>query len=79
MVVDSCPWRHTWVLQNPSFIRGKVSTIKESKAYGEMFFNLLVNFYHLFYSLEDNGVLIPDRDIDIIILFAVHFPFKDKS
>ena len=45
-------------------------TIYELKGCGMMFTQCLSLYYHLFYYMEDNGILNPD---DVIHLFALHY------
>ena len=58
-----------------SFICGKsVHNQRIERLWRDVFSTCLSPFYHLFYSLEDNGVLIPDNDIDIFCLHYVFLP-----
>lgn len=59
-----------------SFIRGKsVHNQRIERLWRDVFSTCLSSFYHLFYSLEDNGLLVADNDID---LFCLHYVFLPR-
>ena len=72
-----------YMLQHPdqgpgrrSFISGKsVHNQRIERLWRDVFSTCLSSFYHLFYSLEGNGILNPNDDVD---LFCLHYVFLPR-
>ena len=78
-LVITCSAIHSEVLDVGALSVDIVSTIRELNDFGDLFIGCVSLFYHLFYHLEDAGILNSDNPVHIRCLHFIYLPYINSS